>query len=471
MQKYLTDSSATFKAGIGPDKRIFKVASGQYAGRIVILVQTSPTDIKLTHADYPYTEWSSLSNVVSDSADFPFDAVMDENNNIHLVYTLDSSHNLVVRKLTYSGGNWSVGSLNTVYNADDNFYPSITIQQGSRLWISWSRYASALYYVHAKYSDDDGVTWGSGPSDDGYDLSSGALSAYSKSLMMGSYLYVIYTSGETKIAYRRKHINGSLFDDEMDIAGGNGFDFNFAAAVSGDNRLGVVFDHGKISYREFDGNSWSGIQDIDDNGGEFPRLNFYNNCPYIIYLSDFGNNQAKILYSRKAGSAFSNPAILDHGKTIFNKVLCYNSVVADYGDLTVAAGDDVAGDVYHPDSGAIFTEVGDALYLGSESRFHYLKIILSTAGAGGVMSWQYYNGTEWASFTPAGGNYNFDSLDKELLLWSDYSSMPPDWQKKGITGSELFWLRIVVATSFTTDPVGSQISSVSNARAIVLMET
>jgi len=80
MQKHLTDSTATFKAGIGPGKRIFKVASGQYAGRIVILIQTSSTDIKLTYADYPYTVWSSLSTIVSDSADYPFDAIMDDDN-------------------------------------------------------------------------------------------------------------------------------------------------------------------------------------------------------------------------------------------------------------------------------------------------------------------------------------------------------------------------------------------------------
>ncbi len=471
MQKYLTDSTATYKGGISPGKRVFKVASGQYAGRMVILIQTSSTDIKLTYADYPYTDWSSLSNVVSDSADFPFDAVMDENNNIHLVYTLVSSQNLVVRKLTYSGGNWSVGSLNTIYNTDDNYYPSITIQQGSRLWVSWSRYASALYYVHAKYSDNDGATWGSGPSDDGYDLSSGASSACSKVLMMGSYLYVIYTMGGSKIAHRRKHTNGSLFDDEADIATGTGFDFNFDAAASGDSRLGIVFDYGKISYREFDGNTWSGIQDIDEDGGEFPQLKFYNNSPYIVYLSDFGSNQEKILYSRKLSGAFSSPAILDPGKTTFKKVLCYNSVVADYSDLTTAAGDDTAGDVYHPDSSAIFTETGDALYLGLESKFHYLKIILSTAGVGGAVSWQYYNGTEWVSFTPAGGSYGFDSLDKELLLWNDYSSMPVDWQKKSLESSELFWLRIVVSTPFSTDPVGSQISSVSNAKAVVIMES
>ncbi len=471
MQKYLTDSTAAFKGGISPGKRIFKVASGQYAGRMVILMQTSSTEIKLTYADYPYNDWSTLSTIVNDSADFPFDAVMDEYNNIYLVYTLNSNLNLVVRKLTYSNGYWSVGSLNTIYNTDENYYPSITIQQGNCLWVSWSRYADPSYYVHAKYSTDEGVTWITGPSDDGFNLSSSASSAYSKSLMMGSYLYVIYTLDGTKITYRRKHTNAAQFNDEADIATGSGFDENFDAAVSGDSRLGVVFDHERISYREFDGNVWSGIQDIDADGGSFPQLNYYNNNPYVIYLSDFGSNQAKILYSRKLSVGFSTPAVVDSGKSTFTKVLCYNSVVADYGDLTVAAGNDTTGDVYHPDSNALFTETGDALYLGLMNKFNYLKIILSTAGMGGVISWQYYNGTEWVNFTPSGGNYNFDALDKELLIWNDYSSMPVDWQKKSLDGSELYWLRVVVATSFTTDPVGSQISSVTNAKAIVLMET
>jgi hypothetical protein len=470
MKKYLTDSTATFKGGISPGKRIFKVASGQYAGRIVILMQTSATNINLTYADYPYDDWSSLSTVVNDSADFPFDAIIDDNNNIFLAYTLDSNHNLVVRKLTYSGGNWTSGSLNTIYNIDDNYYPSITIQQSNCLWVSWSRYADSLYYVHAKYSYDEGVTWITGPSDDGFNLSSGASAAYSKSLITGSFLYVVYTLGGTKLAYRRKDANAALFDDEVDIATGTGFDHNFDAAVSGEGRLGVAFDFGKISFREFDGNTWSGIQDIDDDGGSFPQLNYYNNNPYIIYLSDFGSSQEKILYSRKPGSSFSSPAVVDPGKTTFARVLCYNSVVANYGDLTAAAGNDTAGDLYHPDSGAMFTEKGDAVYLGLMEKYHYLKIILSTAGSGGVVCWQYYNGTEWINFTPTGGSYNFDTLNKELLLWDDYASMPVYWQKKSIEGSELYWLRIVVATSFTTDPVGSQISSVSNAGAIVLME-
>jgi len=345
------------------------------------------------------------------------------------------------------------------------------IQPSTRIWVSWSRFSSGQYYVHAKSSDNDGATWGSGPSDDGYNLFSGASSAYSKIIMMASYIYVVYTLSGTKISYRNKHTSAALFNDEVDIATGTGFDHNFDVAASGDSRLGIVFDNGKISFREFDGNTWGGLQDIDENGGEFPQLNYFNNIPYIVYLSDFRNNQKKILYSRKPGSVFLTPSIFDGGKTTYNKVLCYNSVVANYSDLTTAAADNTAGDVYHPDSNAVFSETGDALYVGLEDKFHYMKIILSTAGSGGGVSWQYYNGTEWISFTPTGGNYNFDSLDKELLLWNDYSSIPVDWQKKRIENSELFWIRIVVSSPFTTDPVGSQFSSISNVKAIVSMET
>jgi len=471
MQKYLTNSIATYGTGQSSGKRLFKVTSGQYAGRVVALIQISPTAIALTYADYPYNNWSSVTSIISDCDDYPFDAVMDSDNNIYLVYTLFSERDLVVRKLTYINGSWSAGSLNTIYNGDDNYYPSITIQSDGRLWVSWSRLVSTLYYAHAKYSDDEGVTWMSGSADDGFDVSSGDTSAYSKTLVMGAYVYVIYTLGGTKICYRRKHTDAELFDDETDIAAGTGFDSAFDAAVSSDNRLSVVFDYGKISYREFDGESWGGLYDIDENGGDFPQVIFYNNNPYVIYLSDFGNDQVRILFSRKSDGTFSTPTLLDSGKTVFYAVLCYNAIAAGYENLTAAAANDTTGDIYHTDSGALIAEKGDALYVGLSSKFNYLKIVLSTAGSGGVVSWQYYNGTDWINFTPSGGNYSFSDGEKELLLWSDYFSMPGDWQKNSIEGEELYWLRAVVSTSFTIDPIGSQISAISNAKAIVLMET
>lgn len=470
MQNHLGNSSAAYKAGISPDKRVFKVFSGQYAGRMVVLAQTSPSEISLAYSDYPYVDWTQLLTVLNDSADYPFDAVMDEAGNIYLVYTLGSNNDLVVRKLTITVASWVVGDLHTIYNGDDNFFPSITIHPPDSLWVTWSRLSLGLYYIDAKRSDDWGENWGTGPSSYGSELSSGASSAYSKILTLGSYIYAVYTLDGTKISYRRKHRNITLWEDEADISTGTGFDDNFDAAVSDDDRLSVVFNDGRIRYREFDGIRWGGIVDVDDNAGTFPQVKFYDNCPYLVYLSEFGTRQNRILYSRKQGNSFSTPHILDPCKSVFDRVLCYNSIVANYSDLTTAAGNDTTGDIYHSDSSVIFKETGDALYLGMQVKFHYLKIILSTAGSGGTLSWQYHNGSQWISFQPSGGGYYFNAPDRELLLWDDYSSIPPDWQKYIVEENNLFWIRIVVASSFDIGPVGTQITSISNVQSLILME-
>ena len=470
MQKHIADSSASYEGGLSTERRLFKVSSGQYAGRIAALLHASPATIKLSYSDYPYTLWSEPETIVSDSADYPFDAVMVSDNNIHLVYTLGSNNDLVSRKLTFSQGLWAAGSLNTIYNADDNYFPSITIQQPGRLWVSWSRLSSGSYYVNAKHSDDWGANWGTGPSSFGYEISSAASSAYSKIVAMGSHVYAIYTVGGAKLSYRRKHFNVSIWEDEDDIATGSGYDRHFDVAVSRDSRLGVAFDDGKMRFREFDGNGWSGLIDIDTNGGEFPQLRYFENYPYLIYLSGFGDNRNRILYSRRLGTTFSTPQILDPAKAAFDKVFCYNAITANYSDLTSAAADSASADIYHPDSLALLKSAGDVIYFGMPYRYHYLRILLSTAGMGGEISWQYYNGREWTGFEPSGGSYDFISADKELLLWDDYSSIPSDWQKYDMGGNNLFWVRAAATSAFDTGPVGSQITSVSNIDSITIME-
>lgn len=470
MQIHLTDSTAAYRTGLGPCKRLFKVSSGPYAGRMVVLIQTSPTEIKLTYADYPYLQWSTPSTLVSDAADYPFDADMDVDNNIHLVYTLGSNNNLVSHQLTFTGGLWTVGSQNTIYNADANYFSSMMFLPTGRIWVCWSRLSGGSYYVNAKFSDDEGATWVSDESSYGFTISSAATAAFSKMTVLGSYVYVIYTTDGTKLSFRRMHFDVGGFESEVDIATGSGFDENFDSAVSDDGRLGIVYEDGQIRYREFDGSSWGGIINIDSGGGIFPQLKYVGNCPYVIYLSTFNGAQNQVLYSRRPGSSFSTPALLDSRKSIFDKVLCYNSVVAGYSDLTTASGNSTTGDVYHPDSSALFKETGDALYLGMDDRSHYLKIALSTSGAGGNVSWQYFNGIEWISFVPSGGAFNFNLTDRELLLWDDYASIPNAWQKNEVNGANYFWIRIVVSAAYSTGPVGTQITPVSNVNALILME-
>ncbi|MFQ5452897.1 MAG: hypothetical protein ACE5D6_01765, partial [Candidatus Zixiibacteriota bacterium] len=86
MQKKLTITTAADGISFSPHKKLFKIPSGEYAGRIFAVFQTSGSEIKFTYSDKPYSSWFSLTTVASDAASFPFDAVMDVNGNIHIVY-------------------------------------------------------------------------------------------------------------------------------------------------------------------------------------------------------------------------------------------------------------------------------------------------------------------------------------------------------------------------------------------------
>jgi len=470
MQNHLTNSSALYRTGISPNRRLLKVPSGPYAGRMAVLVQTSPTEIKLSRSDYPYTYWTVPTLMISDTADYPFDAVMDTEGNIYAAYTLNSNNDLAVRKLTFSSGVWSAGALNTLYNGDDNYYPSINIEPSGRLWVSWSRLSSGQYYINVKYSTDGGVNWSGGPTSYGTALSAGAASAYSKIVVSDPYLYAFYSLGGTKLALRAKHSSASLWDDELELASGSALDHDFDAAGSVDGRIGVVFDDNRIRFREFDGNIWGALIDIDAAAGSFPQLKYFNNSPYIVYLTSYGAGQSKMMYSCRLTDNFESPAILDSVKNALSKVFCYRAANGNYKDLTTAAADATAGDIYHADSGVVFKDSGDALYLGLDRKYNYLKIILSAVGAGGMISWQYFNGEVWIGFVPSGGIYHFTSADKELLLWDDYSSLPGDWQKSNLNGAEKFWLKVAVTSPFSTGPIGTQITCIPNPSGIILME-
>lgn len=470
MQKHLADSTAGNGAGIGPGKKVFKVKTGQYAGRIVVLMQLSPTQVKMTYADPPYNSWAVMSNALNDCADNSFDAIMDSEHNIYIVYTLSADGKLACRKLWFFHGLWSVGEASVIYDSDTNLNPSIEIQQPGILWVSWTRIASGAYYINAKHSADWGENWGNGPSSYGYEIASGTSSAWSRLQSMGSYIYVFYTIDGTRLSSRRKHIFIELWESEGDIATGFGFDDNFDSAITVDDRIGIVFDNSTLFYREFDGIKWSNVIEIDGNGGDFPQLRYYNNNPYIVYLSDFISNQRRILCRCRPGGSFTAPEDLTASHRVFEKVTCYNSTFAAYQDMTTQAGDDVAGDMYYPGTTALFKMPGDALYLGMSDRFHLLKIILSVPGSGGSLSWQYHNGHDWVGFEPSGGGYNFEDTSKDFLLWDDLLSAPDDWQKYSLNGDRCFWVRIVVASEFNTGPIGSHISAVANVGAIILME-
>ncbi len=465
MQKYLSDSSAGYPAGISPGRKVFKIKAGPYAGRIVVLFAKTTSEIRLTYADYPYIAWSIPQLIVSDAADQPFEACLADDNSLALVYTRSGNMDLVFVHLAYIVGVWSPGSSVLVNDSDDNFYPSLVNEPDGTLWCAWSRYSSGLYHVTVKYSDDFGANWSAGVT-----LSAGASSASPRLAVMGNHIYAAYSTGGDRIACRRKHFEISSWEDEQDIDSGGSYDSNFDLSSAGNFRLGLAFVSGAIHYREFDGQSWSGLYTVDADGGISPQIRYYNNVPFVFYLKSYGAGQNIAMVSRLHEGIFTTPLAVERSQRLFDKVLCYNAASGTIEDKTSAAGNITGGDIYHSQSSALLEQSGDCLYLGLSERFFFVRFILATEGSGGAVNWKYFNGENWANFEPSGGGWAFETSSKGQFLWADSAAIPGDWQKVTVEGNELFWIKATVGTPFSTRPVGSQITAAPNLTALAIGE-
>lgn len=464
MKTFVTTSSATDPLGISTGQKVLRVTSGAYSQRIALLYQDTTGSISLRWAAAPYTSWSSPTTLASDSDDSAFDAWMDSAGDIFLVYTQGITFNLLFRRITFSAGAWSAGSPVTIYSTDDCFFPSITYEDPQRLWVTYTRVAAGSYYINAQKSDDFGVSWVSGA---GEALSDAGTSAFSQIVVSGAFVYAFYTLSGTKLALRDKHVNITQFNAEQTMASGAGFDEHFHAAVAPDGRVGLCYDHGALRYRVYDGAQWLVSQEVDAVGGDSPRVTFSGSSAVLMYLQNFGANQNRLLYAIAQGGSFTTPDDLTLSRAALANLTLYAASAGTYENLTTQASSGTAADVFHSVSGAQISVIGDAVYFGQSERFNYLQLILSTVGVGGVVAWQYFDGSGWTAFVPTDGEYHFTLGARDQLLWADIDSTPADWQTTTINSVTGFYVRAIVTGSFTTAPIGSQATGIPNTTELI----
>jgi len=469
MKRRITDTGGSYGVGLPTGRKLMAVASGPYRGRRVAVLQTDTHELALSWSDKPYTSWSSPSAFASDAADEAFDCVMDGSGNIHVVYSENSTNYLVTRKLSFGGGDWSAGLKVTVYNANESYYPSLEIDRDGGLWVAWSRLTGAFYSLHAKNSSNGGASWGTGPSDGGDQLTGGSSQLHAKLVMTPSEVFAVYTHASDTLSVRRRPVSGGSWDDALDLAsGGTDFDEHFDAAVSANGLVGVVFDQASLKYREFSGANWGPVVTLDADEGFFPQLTFNTDVPVVVYLSATASDQRQLMFTSRRTGSFSTPEPLERSARQFDAVLLYAASAASYADLTSEAAGAASADVYHPATNCLVQAQGDVVYLGLEQRFRYVKLLLSTAGAGGTVAYSYWDGANWKAFTPAGGAFHLDATDHDLLLWTDQDSIPGDWQRTPVNGTSRFWIRLDVSAAFSSGPVGSQLTAISDIDGLIL---
>ena len=98
--------------------------------------------------------------------------------------------------------------------------------------------------------------------------------------------------------------------------------------------------------------------------------------------------------------------------------------------------------------------VNDAYYFGYRHPFGRLRLNVGTAGVGGSIVWEYFNGSAWA--TVPGLVDGTNGLTQAGTNNVDFTP-PRDWARTTVNNHEAYWLRLrCTAANFTTQPLGTQ---------------
>jgi hypothetical protein len=381
------------------------------------------------------------------------------------VYT-DSSKDIKYIKLTFTAGAWTTAAAITVVNVDDNYNPFILIDSDGVYWcffVNHNTSGDSKYYPRVKSSSDNGATWGTGPTDTGDALSSGSTDIiYISALQITSNIYAVFTVDRSDLYLNIYNMKTSSWSSQGTVHSGNYIDDDFDIAKSVDNKLGLTFavsGDSKIYFKEFNGSTWSGLYDVDTILSRSPQIKYIGSSPKLFYAGLAGNNYYLLKYSELSQDTFINSAY-SGGINVLDKLFVYSQNAGDYEDKTTNASSIATADIYHTGTTALLDIIDDCVYFGKSNRFFCLSIILSTAGIGGTLVWEYYDGFQWNTFSPDSGAYHFDSTDKLVYLWEDINSTPEDWQLAKINNCNAYWVRVRVTVGFSVDPVGSQIIAV-----------
>ena len=463
MQSLIDNSTAYYGSGNTEARRQFKLRAGPYNGRKLVVYQADASVIKCRYADAPYTNWSEPLTITENSADFPCSGCLDADGNVYVVYTVQSSLYLAMRKLSFASGVWTVGSESVIYNDKANYYGSVIKDSTGRLHVCWVCIDSAtgVQTTRHKRSTSDGALWGSGPEDSGTVLGESSSASFCVAVYAEPYVYCFHTENSAQVVARRLLDGASIWEDPAVIYSGIYLNDRLGAGVSESGSLiGVVFEANfKLWYAECDATGWGGAFAIADFSATAPLLLYNGEIPFVFYGIEIGSNQVELRYRHRSGVGFAPEQLLASEFSRFAAVYLYdNDGSPKFHNRTLESASTTIADVIATDSHALISAVDDALYVGSDEPFARISIALSTVGSGGAVVWEYYSDSGWKSFTPESGAFHFDQLTQRLRLWQDTASAPTDWQKCAIESRSHFWLRARVTTAFTTAPVGSQIT-------------
>lgn len=405
-------------------------------------------------------------------------ATIDEDDNIYVTYAPDIAgsnafNSLYYRKLTKTGEtSWTLGPERLVAaGSPTSAYNIPTIEQDSsdRLWIAARYFDNNNYQVSVFYSDDDSdnPTW---------TLSQQALNTPANSsgyhipaiVKFDGKIGVIYNSQvPANIRWRYRADTDPLTDwvSEAQVSTVNIGAATFSASADATGNVYVAMNSGaNVWFTYFNGSVWSANANVSNTACSscFTSVSMVGTTAYVYYgdttlmhASLPGNR--RIVYKKGVApysaadfDVSATPLIPWHGQ--LSKVWLFTAAGSSFTDLTTPASNNTLADTTMP------TLSGDMLYLGSTQRYDSLSWLNSTAGVGGIIAWEYWNGSSWRGMTGHLSRLNPSFINSGYLLF-----MPPsDWATTSINGEgeSYYYLRGRVVATFSQAPVLSQLVAI-----------
>lgn len=208
-------------------------------------------------------------------------------------------------------------------------------------------------------------------------------------------------------------------------------------------------------------------EEVDRNTGAFwgtpeIRTDFFDGrkkFPYPTtdrpYNREDFDEPDTVKLTRRNITEINEVSFLKRGAALGN-VQSYDADGASYTDNTSEANSPTGTSFF------VFAETpatSDIIYIGMSDKFHGLTTGLFVTGAGSpTVTWEYYDGSSWTSFTPTESTTNASIFTAEgKFTWDSLSS----WTKVSVNSSEsLYFIRgRLTAGSYTTSPKALSITA------------
>lgn len=91
--------------------------------------------------------------------------------------------------------------------------------------------------------------------------------------------------------------------------------------------------------------------------------------------------------------------------------------------------------------------IGDITYFRMQAKFSKLIVNLGTAGIGGSVAWEYWNGSAWMALSTSDGTAGLTASG--TVSWAP----PSDWATTAVNGTTGYWVRVRCTGAPSTNPL------------------